>query len=158
MQDGSEGPRWHWAARIAFRFLLVYFALAFFSAIWGLLPVVGMLGYWHDEAARPFYAWIGKTAFGIEITVFPNGSGDTTYNWMQFASHLVFATVAVGDDPSKAPLVGTLSFTRDGEKTLRLTGEVAGARVEAGCERLDAKSFLLMNRGFHRVNESPFNR
>jgi hypothetical protein len=67
-------------------------------------------------------------------------------------------TVAAGDDLSKAPLVGTLSFARDGEKTLRLTGEVAGARIEAVCERLEAKDFLLMNRGFHWVNETPFNR
>ena len=94
MQDGSEGRRWHWVARIAFRFLFVYFAFAFFSAICGLVPVVGMLGYWHDEAVQPFYAWIGKTAFGIEITVFLNGSGDTTYNWVQLASHLAFAVVA----------------------------------------------------------------
>lgn len=66
-------------------------------------------------------------------------------------------TVAVGDDPTKAPLVGTLAFTRDGEKTLRLAGEVAGARIEAVCERLEAKDFLLRNRGFHWVNEFPFN-
>ena len=58
----------------------------------------------------------------------------------------------------RTQLVGTLSFTRDCEKTLRLAGEVAGARIEAVCERLEAKSFLLMNRGFHWVNETPFNR
>jgi hypothetical protein len=67
-------------------------------------------------------------------------------------------TVAADDDPSKAPLVGTLAFTRDGEKTLRLSGELAGAKIEAVCERLDARDFLLLNRGFRWVNEYPFNR
>jgi len=67
-------------------------------------------------------------------------------------------TVAAEEDPSKAPLAGTLAFTREGEKTLRLNGELAGAKIEAVCERLDARDFLLMNRGFHWVNETPFNR
>ena len=39
-----------------------------------------------------------------------------------------------------------------------VTGEVAGVRVEAVCERREPKDFLLMNRGFHWVNEYPFNR
>ncbi len=69
--------RWRWLALVAFRFLFAYFVFAFFSALCQLVPVLGMLGAWHDEAFQPSYAWIGKTAFGIEITVFPNGSGDS---------------------------------------------------------------------------------
>ncbi len=67
-------------------------------------------------------------------------------------------TVAAGDDPMKAPLAGTLRFTRDGESALRLSGQLGGAAIEAVCVRLKAKDFLLMNRGFHWVNEYPFNR
>jgi len=84
-------PRWSPITRIAFRFVFLYFSFAFFSAILQLVPMLGMLGYWHDEAVKPFYVWIGKTVFGVEITVFPNGSGDTTYNWVRSASHFVFA-------------------------------------------------------------------
>jgi hypothetical protein len=91
MQDASLATAWPLPLRIAFRFLFVYFILAFFSAILGLLPPPGALGSWHDEQVQPFFAWIGKTVFGVEITVFPNGSGDTTYNWVQFASHLAVA-------------------------------------------------------------------
>ena len=98
MQDDSAAERWcaPWPlhVRVAFRFAFIYFIFAFFSAILQLVPLLGMLGYLHDQAVQPFYVWIGKLVFGVEITVFPNGSGDTTYNWVQFASHLVFAAVA----------------------------------------------------------------
>lgn len=67
-------------------------------------------------------------------------------------------TVAAGDDASMAPLVGTLTCPREGEKNLRMTGEIAGARVEALCARREPQDFLLMKRGFHWVNEDPFNR
>jgi len=98
MQDDSAAERWcaPWPlhVRVAFRFAFIYFIFAFFSAILQLVPLLGMLGYLYDQAVQPFYVWIGKLVFGVEITVFPNGSGDTTYNWVQFASHLVFAAVA----------------------------------------------------------------
>jgi hypothetical protein len=98
MQDDSAAERWSapWPlhVRVAFRFAFIYFIFTFFSAILQLVPLLGMLGYLHDQAVQPFYVWIGKLVFGVEITVFPNGSGDTTYNWVQFASHLVFAAVA----------------------------------------------------------------
>jgi len=93
MQRIDDRLQWSVIERVAFRFALVYFVLSFFSAILQLVPLLGMLGAWHDEAVQPFYVWIGKSVFGVEITVFPNGSGDTTYNWVQFASHVAFAAV-----------------------------------------------------------------
>ena len=94
MQDASLATIWPLAARVAFRFACVYFVVSFFSAILQIVPLLGMVGAWHDEAVKPFYVWIGRAVFGVEITVFPNGSGDTTYNWVLFASHLAFALVA----------------------------------------------------------------
>ena len=98
MQDDSATERlparWPWTVRVAFRFAFIYFIFSFFSAVLQLVPLLGVLGYLHDQAVQPFYVWIGKLVFGVEITVFTNGSGDTTYNWVQFASHLVFAAVA----------------------------------------------------------------
>jgi len=93
-ENPAQSTGWHWAARLAFRFVFVSFVLSFFSAILQLVPLLGMVGYWHDQAVQPFYAAIGKAVLGVEITVFPNGSGDTTYNWVQFVSHLAFAAVA----------------------------------------------------------------
>jgi hypothetical protein len=96
MTPPAEAGPWTLPHRIAFRFLFVYFVFAFPSAILQLVPVVGGLGYFLEMAIRPFYVWVGKVAFGLEITVFPNGSGDTTFNWIQAGTNLGIAMLATG--------------------------------------------------------------
>jgi hypothetical protein len=41
---------------------------------------------------------------------------------------------------------------------LTLTGDMGGARLTARMRRIDEPQFLLTNRGFHWINEVPFNR
>ena len=94
MHDTYPSNGWHWSARIAFRFLFAYFLLAFASAIVALVPLGEVVGGWIDLVRQPLYVWIGRAVFGAEITVFPNGSGDTTYNWVQLVSELALAMVA----------------------------------------------------------------
>lgn len=93
MHDTHPSNGWHWSARIAFRFLFAYFLLAFASAIYGLVPLGSLVGGWIDLVKQSLYVWIGRVVFGADIAVFPNGSGDTTFSWVQFASELAFATV-----------------------------------------------------------------
>ena len=114
MQDASLATTWPLAARVAFRFACVYFVVSFFSAILQLVPLLGMVGAWHDEAVKPFYVWIGRAVFGVEITVFPNGSGDTTYNWVLFASHLAFALVATAVWSAVDPRRPSYPWLKDG--------------------------------------------
>jgi hypothetical protein len=94
MSDTRPSTGWHRATRLAFRFLFAYFLIAFAPAICGLAPLGSVAGGLIDLAERPLYVWIGRTAFGVDITVFPAGSGDTTYSWVQLASELAFAAVA----------------------------------------------------------------
>ena len=95
MPEIRDDSRWGWATRIAFRFLLAYFLLHAGTGLFQLVPVVGgMAGMALDSALQPLYVWVAKAAFGIEITVFPNGSGDTTYNWVQFAANVAIAVLA----------------------------------------------------------------
>ncbi|MBM4007253.1 MAG: hypothetical protein FJ292_06780 [Planctomycetes bacterium] len=91
MHDTHPSTGWHWMTRIAFRLLFVYFLLAFASALCGLVPLGEVVGGWIDLARQPLYVWIGRVVFGVDITVFPNGSGDTTFNWVQLASELALA-------------------------------------------------------------------
>ncbi|MFM7050537.1 MAG: hypothetical protein ACKOYN_00180 [Planctomycetota bacterium] len=93
MPQNQPSAPWHWSSCIAFRFLFASFLLAFGPALIGAVPFLGGAGAWVDEAVQPFYAWVAHAAFGLEITVFPNGSGDTTYNWVQFAANLAMASV-----------------------------------------------------------------
>jgi hypothetical protein len=94
MHAVNTSDRWNLGTLIAFRFLAVYFIIAFLSSIIGIVPFLGDFGLWLDAAERPLHVWIGRTVFGVEIAAFPTGSGDTTYNWVQFAAHLAFASVA----------------------------------------------------------------
>ena len=118
--------------------------------------------------------FLDLVGFGLVIPLLPSYSRDFgatgletgllfgVYSLMQ----LVFAPWwgALSDRIGRRPVLlaslgaGTLAYAGEGEKGLRVTGEVAGVRVEAVCERREPKDFLLMNRGFHWVNETPFNR
>jgi uncharacterized membrane protein YphA (DoxX/SURF4 family) len=59
------------------------------------------------------------------------------------------------DDPDwKA----TLAYRRAGPRLLRLAGTFEGHQVRALLHRVDETEFLLVSRGFHWINEAPFNR
>jgi hypothetical protein len=95
MAEVRRELHWSLSKRLAFRFLLTYFLLHAGTALCQLIPLVGAgIAAALDSALQPFFVWVGKVVFGVEITVFPNGSGDTTYNWVQFATNLVLAGFA----------------------------------------------------------------
>jgi len=52
----------------------------------------------------------------------------------------------------------TLTFERTTPSRLVLDGEVNGRKVRIQLHRFDEKTFLLLSRGFHWVQEYPFNR
>ncbi len=52
----------------------------------------------------------------------------------------------------------TLTYTEPDADHLTLEGVFRGEAVTARAKRVDATSFLLVNRGFHWINEFPFNR
>ena len=52
----------------------------------------------------------------------------------------------------------TWTFSRPSEGTLHMEGELEGKRYELELTRRDPNDFLLVNRGFHWINEFPFNR
>jgi hypothetical protein len=61
-------------------------------------------------------------------------------------------------DRSPGGLRLALSYERPEFSTLLLTGDLAGRPVTARLRRRDESEFLLTSRGFHWINESPFNR
>jgi hypothetical protein len=79
-QDSSHPfPPWTPGQRLLFRFLFAYLIL------YGT-QVIGPL--W--DAAVP---WVGAQVFGVSITVPPNGSGDTTFNYVQVFCFFVLAVL-----------------------------------------------------------------
>jgi hypothetical protein len=53
---------------------------------------------------------------------------------------------------------GRLSYARPDSETLIMDGDLGGHKAHALCHRQPIPKFLLTNRGFHWINEYPFNR
>ncbi|RRB02721.1 hypothetical protein [Larkinella rosea] len=77
--------QWNTAQKLAFRFFFVYFILYVFPFPFEHLPGSNVLIEYYNNAWNALVPWIGRTVLQLpyEITVFPNGSGDTTFNYVQ---------------------------------------------------------------------------
>ncbi len=95
--DATTDPQplvWHPLNRFFFRFFLVYFALYLFPFPLNLLPYVAEWVSPYDELWTWAITGTGKLLFHLDVTVRPNGSGDTTYNYLQILVLAVAAGVA----------------------------------------------------------------
>jgi uncharacterized membrane protein YphA (DoxX/SURF4 family) len=92
----SSAPRWSLSLRIAFRFAFTYFLLycSGFPLFW--IPYADQAGAWIYGFWRAVVPWVGAHVLHLPrpITIFENGSGDTTFNWVQVGCFLVIATLA----------------------------------------------------------------
>jgi hypothetical protein len=64
-------------------------------------------------------------------------------------------TLKKRDDPA---WTATLAYTRPEPGLLTLEGTLDGRRIRARMRRVDTPEFRLINRGFHWINEYPYNR
>jgi hypothetical protein len=100
-------PAWSPLKRVLFRFAFVYLLLCTLpfplTHAWHLSelpePVksVAALGrrtaQWYTGLWKTPVMWVGQQVFGVTITVLPNSSKDTTYNYVETFCHLVLAAV-----------------------------------------------------------------
>lgn len=113
----NAAPRWNALTKVVFRFAFVYFLLYNLATVVSttcqvVLQVVGLFGtptsqdsllarimtwvyspaQWLHDSTQASIVWIVQTISGTKITEFPNGSGDTVYNYHEVA---VFASLAL---------------------------------------------------------------
>jgi uncharacterized membrane protein YphA (DoxX/SURF4 family) len=83
-----EPAEWNLATRIGFRFAFLYFVLYNLPFPLDSIPLVATRyeGLWNK-----FVPWAGAHFLGLNITVLPNGSGDTTFNYVQVLLFLFLA-------------------------------------------------------------------
>jgi hypothetical protein len=69
-------PVWTPAQRVVCRFVFAYLVLYIlpFPLEWGT-------NGWYASLWHALVPWVGRRIFHVEITVFTNGSGDTTFNY-----------------------------------------------------------------------------
>lgn len=89
----AEVREWGALKKILFRFSFLYFVLYCFPFPLNVIPkaeVVVKPYQWLVDHAVATVAWM---AFKIDAENRPSGSGDTTFDWMQFFTLLLFAAV-----------------------------------------------------------------
>jgi len=86
----SAAPVWGAAKRLLFRFAFAYLVLYNLPFPVNMLPGQAS-AQWYDALWDAPVHWTGKHLFHVDITVRPNGSGDTTFNYVQVFCYLVLA-------------------------------------------------------------------
>lgn len=86
----SAAPVWGAAKRLLFRFAFAYLVLYNLPFPVNMLPGQAT-SQWYDGLWDAPVHWAGKHLFHVDITVRPNGSGDTTFNYVQVFCYLVLA-------------------------------------------------------------------
>jgi len=89
----DQPAEWGHVQRGAFRFLFAYLALYFFPLPSGLADPEWISKIF-DKPWHELVSWVGEHLLHLKITAFSNGSGDTTYNYIQILSMAVLALVA----------------------------------------------------------------
>lgn len=91
----SENPTWSNSKKIGFRFLFSYFSLLMFFMNNGAFPFFSYIEGLYNDLLYKFIPWIGKLFFGLtDIPVGPNGSGDTTYDYLLAFTMLIVSVIA----------------------------------------------------------------
>jgi len=84
-----SSPSWSLPKRIGFRFLFTFLLLAIIEpfGLFGQMTGLSLIGGQWEHLVK----WIGQQVFQVKITVLPNGSGDTTFNYVELACWMVLA-------------------------------------------------------------------
>ena len=88
--------RWNAALRFGFRFTFCYFILFFFPFPLGSIPYIEKVADWIELLWHKVVPWTAQHILRLSqpITIFTNGSGDTTYDYVKIFCFLIFALAA----------------------------------------------------------------
>lgn len=88
--------RWNPALLIAFRFAFSYLLLYNLSTFIDLFPFTDTIAEKYEQGWQHFVPWLASHVLHLArpITIFSNGSGDTTYDYVKIIPQLAIAVVA----------------------------------------------------------------
>jgi hypothetical protein len=90
----AAAPAWGPGKRFLFRLSFSYILLYFFPFPLDYIPNADVAFQWYSDLTDKMVMWTGQRLFHTAITVKPNGSGDTTYNYVQVLCYLALALAA----------------------------------------------------------------
>jgi hypothetical protein len=82
--NSTTPTQWTFTQKLVFRFFLILFLLYIFFNPNGVLPYIDYAFNFYIKPFHKLIVWIGKSILHLPdtITVFTNGSGDTTYDYV----------------------------------------------------------------------------
>jgi hypothetical protein len=91
----KPGVQWNAGLKIAFRFVFSYFGLYCFPFPIGVLPYTEKPAEWYELLWHKVVPWVAQHVLHLSqpITIFSNGSGDTTYDYVKVLCFFVLAAV-----------------------------------------------------------------
>jgi hypothetical protein len=87
-------PGWGLGKLILCRFVFVYLVLYMIPFPLNLIPGLEPVSKYYDELWKAPVTWVGKHLFHVTVTVVTNGSGDTTFNYVQVFCYFTIASFA----------------------------------------------------------------
>lgn len=95
MENLSVHTNWSPTKKIAFRFVFIFFTLFILINNNATFPFWDVIFSYPTELLHTFVPWIGKHILALphEITTFPDGSGDTTYDYVVLLTQAVVAAL-----------------------------------------------------------------
>ena len=90
----STSEPWSLAHRAGFRFAFVYLLLYSFPQPLSSIPGLETIFEPYEKLWIACVPWVAKHLFSLDITVMPNGSGDTTFNYVQVVCYALLALAA----------------------------------------------------------------
>ena len=92
----ASTPSWSFARRIGFRFVFAYLVLYNFPFPIGVLPLTDPAKEWYDKLWHAVVPWFAAHVLHLPrpITIFTNGSGDTTYDYVLILVFVLLAAAA----------------------------------------------------------------
>ncbi len=97
MQKGLPAVNsWTVTQKLLFRFFAAYFFIYIFPFPIGFIPFTDTLNTWYASIWDALVPWAGKYILHVSypINIKPNGSGDTTYNYVQLFLFAIIAIIA----------------------------------------------------------------
>ena len=94
--DTWSRPSWGLARRVGFRFVFAYMVLYNLPFPIGALPLTDPVRAWYDTLWHVVVPWFAAHVLHLAspITIFSNGSGDTTYDYVLVLVFAILAAVA----------------------------------------------------------------
>ncbi len=86
-------PVWSPARRVLFRFVFAYLVLYNFPFPLYYIPYAGRIASAYEALWTALVPWVGTHLFHADASTLPNGSGDTTYNYVQVFCFLGIASI-----------------------------------------------------------------